>query len=198
MTYSLFKIVTEIISFHFFHFNFIFSEFVDGVVGETNGNSMVKPDASGSPAKAATSPTSSLDPATNEVEPVKVESETDAKVPSKKEEETCASVTETKPEITEKTEEKEPIDELNSKQKNQLNQRELFLSKQVEILPATNIRGKCTVTLLNETESFSSYIDKEVFSFHFIDNPQISFLIFGYFRMPFFIRWYMTQCNERS
>ncbi|KZS07871.1 putative Metastasis-associated protein MTA1 [Daphnia magna] len=136
-------------------------EFVDGVVGETNGNNMVKPDASGSPAKAATSPTSSLDPATNEVEPVKVESETDAKVPSKKEEETCASVTETKPEITEKAEEKEPIDELNSKQKNQLNQRELFLSKQVEILPATNIRGKCTVTLLNETESFSSYIDKE-------------------------------------
>lgn len=84
---------------------------------------------------------------------------------SKKEEEKTVSVVEIKSEkeAVEKVEEKEPVDEeLNLKQKNQLNQRELFLSKQVEILPATNIRGKCSVTLLNETESFSSYIDKEV------------------------------------
>lgn len=39
--------------------------------------------------------------------------------------------------------------------------RELFLSRQVETLPATHIRGKCTVTLLNETESLSSYLNKE-------------------------------------
>ena len=53
-------------------------------------------------------------------------------------------------------------EDLSAKQKQQLNQRELFLSKQVEILPATNIRGKCSVTLLNETESFASYVEKEV------------------------------------
>ncbi len=33
---------------------------------------------------------------------------------------------------------------------------------QVETLPATHIRGKCTVTLLNETESLLSYLNKEV------------------------------------
>jgi metastasis-associated protein MTA len=88
---------------------------------------------------------------------------------SKKEEEKTVSVVEmkTEKEAVEKVEEKEPVDEeLNLKQKNQLNQRELFLSKQVEILPATNIRGKCSVTLLNETESFSSYIDKEVLYYY--------------------------------
>ena len=62
----------------------------------------------------------------------------------------------------EKMEVDTPNDDLSAKQKQQLNQRELFLSKQVEVLPATNIRGKCSVTLLNETESFSSYVDKEV------------------------------------
>ena len=39
--------------------------------------------------------------------------------------------------------------------------RELFLSRQVETLPATHIRGKCSVTLFNETESLSSYLGKE-------------------------------------
>ena len=52
-------------------------------------------------------------------------------------------------------------EQMSSKQKQQLNQRELFLSRQVETLPATNIRGKCSVTLLNETESFSAYLEKE-------------------------------------
>ena len=97
-----------------------------------------------------------------------MEIDTDGETSSKKEEDKTASVTEImieKEESIEKIEEKDPVDEeLNLKQKNQLNQRELFLSKQVEILPATNIRGKCSVTLLNETESFSSYIDKEVLS----------------------------------
>ena len=50
---------------------------------------------------------------------------------------------------------------LSDKQKHQLKQRELFFSRQVETLPATHIRGKCNVTLLNETESLSSYLDKE-------------------------------------
>lgn len=40
--------------------------------------------------------------------------------------------------------------------------RELFLSRQVETLPATHIRGKCSVTLLNETESLLSYLNKDV------------------------------------
>lgn len=40
--------------------------------------------------------------------------------------------------------------------------RELFLSRQVETLPATHIRGKCSVTLLNETESLLSYLNNDV------------------------------------
>lgn len=51
---------------------------------------------------------------------------------------------------------------LNTKQRHQVKHRELFLSRQVETLPATHIRGKCSVTLLNETESLTSYLNKEV------------------------------------
>lgn len=51
--------------------------------------------------------------------------------------------------------------QLNGKQKHQLKHRELFLSRQVETLPATHIRGKCSVTLLNETESLLSYLNKD-------------------------------------
>jgi len=36
-------------------------------------------------------------------------------------------------------------------------QREVFLSRQVETLPATLIRGKCSVTLLSEVETVASY-----------------------------------------
>lgn len=39
--------------------------------------------------------------------------------------------------------------------------RELFLSRQLETLPATHIRGKCSVTLLNEEESLLSYLNKD-------------------------------------
>lgn len=68
-------------------------------------------------------------------------------------------------EMHEEGEEGEPKDKENSlnwKQKHQLKHRELFLSRQVETLPATHIRGKCSVTLLNETESVLSYLNKEV------------------------------------
>uniref|UniRef100_A0A671YYI7 Metastasis associated 1 family, member 3 n=1 Tax=Sparus aurata TaxID=8175 RepID=A0A671YYI7_SPAAU len=51
--------------------------------------------------------------------------------------------------------------ELTEKQKHQLRHRELFLSRQYESLPATHIRGKCSVALLNETEAVLSYLDKE-------------------------------------
>ncbi|XP_031632273.1 metastasis-associated protein MTA3 isoform X2 [Contarinia nasturtii] len=54
--------------------------------------------------------------------------------------------------------EKEP---LTTKQRHQMKHRELFLSRQVETLPATHIRGKCSVTLLNETESILSYLNKD-------------------------------------
>lgn len=53
------------------------------------------------------------------------------------------------------------VTELNTKQRHQMKHRELFLSRQVETMPATHIRGKCCVTLLNETESLLSYLNKE-------------------------------------
>lgn len=53
------------------------------------------------------------------------------------------------------------VTELSNKQRHQMKHRELFLSRQVETMPATHIRGKCCVTLLNETESLLSYLNKE-------------------------------------
>lgn len=52
--------------------------------------------------------------------------------------------------------------DLSPKQKHQMKHRELFLSRQVETLAATQIRGKCAVTLLNEEESLLSYLNKDV------------------------------------
>lgn len=53
-------------------------------------------------------------------------------------------------------------DSLAPKQRHQAKHRELFLSRNVETLPATHIRGKCSVTLLNETESLLSYLNTDV------------------------------------
>ncbi|KAL4631095.1 metastasis-associated protein MTA2 [Arapaima gigas] len=50
---------------------------------------------------------------------------------------------------------------LSEQQKHQLKHRELFLSRQFESLPATHIRGKCNVTLLNETDVLTNYLEKE-------------------------------------
>jgi metastasis-associated protein MTA len=58
-------------------------------------------------------------------------------------------------------EQEREAEQLSEKNKHQLKLRELFLSRQVETLPATHIRGKCSVTLLNETESLASYLNKE-------------------------------------
>ncbi|XP_041090673.1 metastasis-associated protein MTA1-like [Polyodon spathula] len=55
----------------------------------------------------------------------------------------------------------ESLQQLTERQIHQLKHRELFLSRQLESLPATHIRGKCCVTLLNETEALFSYLDKE-------------------------------------
>jgi metastasis-associated protein MTA len=52
-------------------------------------------------------------------------------------------------------------EDLSDKQQHQIRHRELFLSRQVETLPATHIRGKCSVTLLNETESLMAYLNRE-------------------------------------
>lgn len=61
----------------------------------------------------------------------------------------------------EEEQEREINETLTDKQRHQLKQRELFFSRQMETIPATHFRGKCTVTLLNETESLASYLDKE-------------------------------------
>ncbi|XP_032871299.1 metastasis-associated protein MTA2 isoform X1 [Amblyraja radiata] len=54
---------------------------------------------------------------------------------------------------------KQPM--LVDQERHQLKHRELFLSRQFESLPATHIRGKCNVALLNETEKLSEYLDRE-------------------------------------
>ncbi|KAF6768329.1 hypothetical protein AHF37_06787 [Paragonimus kellicotti] len=54
----------------------------------------------------------------------------------------------------------------------QIRHRELFLSRQLETLPATHIRGKCTVTLHNETEPCIIYLTKEdAFFFKLVYDP---------------------------
>lgn len=42
---------------------------------------------------------------------------------------------------------------LTPNQRHQMKHSERFFSRQVQTIPATYIRGKCSVTLLNETES---------------------------------------------
>ncbi|CAH6778043.1 Mta3 [Phodopus roborovskii] len=68
--------------------------------------------------------------------------------------------------------------DLTEKQKHQLKHRELFLSRQYESLPATHIRGKCSVALLNETESVLSYLDKEdAFFYSLVYDPSVKTLL---------------------
>ncbi|XP_051578546.1 metastasis-associated protein MTA1-like [Myxocyprinus asiaticus] len=75
-------------------------------------------------------------------------------------------------ELEEEMENPEMVD-LPEKQKHQLRHRELFLSRQLESLPATHIRGKCCVTLLNETEALTSYLDREdAFFYSLVYDPQ--------------------------
>ncbi|XP_071518143.1 metastasis-associated protein MTA3 isoform X9 [Panulirus ornatus] len=62
---------------------------------------------------------------------------------------------------------------LNANERHQLRHRELFLSRQIETLPATHIRGKCTVTLLNETELLLAYLNKDdTFFYSLVYDPQ--------------------------
>ncbi|KAJ8369343.1 hypothetical protein SKAU_G00093710 [Synaphobranchus kaupii] len=67
----------------------------------------------------------------------------------------------------------ESLHQLSDKQRHQLKHRELFLSRQLESLPATHIRGKCCVTLLNETEALFAYLEKEdCFFYCLVYDPQ--------------------------
>ena len=51
--------------------------------------------------------------------------------------------------------------------------REVFLSRQIETLPATLIRGKCSVTLLSEVETAPSYLKREdAFFYSLVYDPQ--------------------------
>ncbi|KAF3845179.1 hypothetical protein F7725_008342 [Dissostichus mawsoni] len=78
----------------------------------------------------------------------------------------------TQGELEEEMENPEMAD-LPEKHKHQLRHRELFLSRQLESLPATHIRGKCCVTLLNETEALKSYLDREdAFFYSLVYDPQ--------------------------
>jgi len=52
-------------------------------------------------------------------------------------------------------------DQLDERKRHQLKCHEVFLSRQVETLPATHIRGKCSVTLLSDAESPLSYLGRE-------------------------------------
>ncbi|XP_050706983.1 metastasis-associated protein MTA1-like isoform X7 [Eriocheir sinensis] len=62
---------------------------------------------------------------------------------------------------------------LSPQERHQLRHRELFLSRQIETLPATHIRGKCTVTLLNETELLLAYLNKDdTFFYSLVYDPQ--------------------------
>lgn len=67
----------------------------------------------------------------------------------------------------------EEIKQMSEKEKGLLKQRELFYSRQIETIPASSIRGKCTVQLLNESESLASYINKDDHYFYtLVYDPQ--------------------------
>ncbi|KHJ40146.1 BAH domain protein [Trichuris suis] len=69
-------------------------------------------------------------------------------------------------------------EQLNTEQRHLLVHRELFLSRQIETLPATHIRGKCTVALLNEVETPDDYLKKEdAFFYSLIYDPNQKTLV---------------------
>lgn len=63
-------------------------------------------------------------------------------------------------------------------EKGQLKQREVFLSRQTENLPATLIRGKCSVTLLSEVENAQSYLGRDdAFFYALVYDPHAKTLV---------------------
>ncbi|CAJ0590340.1 unnamed protein product [Cylicocyclus nassatus] len=63
------------------------------------------------------------------------------------------------------------VEALSDDERHRMRQRELFLSRQVETLPATLIRGKCAVTLLSEVETVSSYDGEDKFFYSLVYDP---------------------------
>jgi len=62
--------------------------------------------------------------------------------------------------------------DLSDVERHQLNHKELYLSRQLDTLPATHIRGKCSVTLLNETEELKAYLNKsDTFFYSLVYDP---------------------------
>ncbi|KAH8854805.1 Metastasis-associated protein MTA1 [Schistosoma japonicum] len=83
--------------------------------------------------------------------------------------------------INEITSSKESLKRSNTgiteQQRHQLKHRELFLSRQVECLPATHIRGKCSVTLHNDAEPLTNYLVRdEAFYYKLIYDPNLKTL----------------------
>ena len=63
-------------------------------------------------------------------------------------------------------------------EKSLLKQREVFLSRQTENLPATLIRGKCSVTLLSEVENAQSYLSRDdAFFYALVYDPHAKTLV---------------------
>ncbi|KJH43288.1 BAH domain protein [Dictyocaulus viviparus] len=63
------------------------------------------------------------------------------------------------------------VEKLNDSLRHRMRQRELFLSRRIETLPATLIRGKCQVTLLSEVETVSSYEGEDKFFYSLVYDP---------------------------
>ncbi|VDK52788.1 unnamed protein product [Cylicostephanus goldi] len=63
------------------------------------------------------------------------------------------------------------VETLSDDERHRMRQRELFLSRQVETLPATLIRGKCAVTLLSEVETVASYDGEDKFFYSLVYDP---------------------------
>ncbi|UYV75499.1 MTA1 [Cordylochernes scorpioides] len=93
--------------------------------------------------------------------------------------------------LEEEREGSEPLDE---RELHQLRHRELFLSRQMETLPATHIRGKCCVALLNETEALTAYLKRDVSTFCTLSWIQPHFFASLYNIIPY-MHWPKLQIN---
>ncbi|GMR59140.1 hypothetical protein PMAYCL1PPCAC_29335, partial [Pristionchus mayeri] len=68
-------------------------------------------------------------------------------------------------------------DTLNDAGRHSMRLREVFVSRNMETLPATHIRGKCSVTLLNEVETIQSYDRDDAFFYSLMFDPAQSTLL---------------------
>jgi metastasis-associated protein MTA len=61
----------------------------------------------------------------------------------------------------------------NDVEKHQLTHREVFLSRQIETVNASLIRGKCSVRILSEAENMQQYIkDPDTFYYSLVFDPK--------------------------